>query len=238
MGLTVPSNPCKAMTPMASRHLVQILLLIVSCSTARTAESNPGQEGLTPDSGPGVKSQERSSQSLDAQEARFAPPTWHALGLMTTMRLTEAWLWPEPFARVSGSFWLSNYRAAFTEWPKFDPDAPAFRWDGDSAPLNLVGHGLFGSEVYLRARSCHLGWLGALAFTTAASTAWEYGFEANGVRPSAQDLVYTPLAGLVLGEGRFQLVKGLHHRRGGLADVLRWVVDPFGELERAAGSPC
>ena len=88
------------------------------------------------------------------------------------------------------------------------------------------------------AQPCHLGWLGALAFTTAASTAWEYGFEANGVRPSAQDLVYTPLAGLVLGEGRFQLVKGLHHRQGGLADVLRWVVDPFGELERAAGSPC
>jgi len=223
---------------MAPRYLVQTLLLMVICSTARTAESNPGQDGLIVDRGSAVTRQEKSLQSTDAQETRFAPVTWHALGLMTTMRLTEAWLWPEPFARVSGSFWRSNYRAAFTKWPKFDPDAAAFRWDGDSAPLNLVGHGLFGSEVYLRARSCRFSWLGALAFTTAASTVWEYGFEANGVRPSAQDLVYTPLAGLVLGEGRFQLVRGLRHQRGGLADVLRWVVDPFGELERAAGSPC
>ena len=103
----------------------------------------------------------------------------------------------------------------------------------------MLGHGLFGSELYLRARTCHLPWYGALAFTAASSALWEYGFEGNGVRPSALDLVYTPLAGMALGEGRhvvWRAAGGL--ASAGLRTFLRAAVDPFGEAERAFGAGC
>ena len=104
---------------------------------------------------------------------------------------------------------------------------------------NVIGHGLFGSELYLRARHCHLGVAGSLLFTSAASATWEYGFEANGVRPSGFDLWFTPLSGLVLGEGRYWAWRAAGSvGQKTLRGVLRAVLDPFGELERAAGTRC
>ncbi len=161
----------------------------------------------------------------------------HGLALMTVMRATETVLWPDPFARTSS--FSTRYAEAFTAPPKLDTSQPFMRWDGDPLFINVVGHGVFGSELYLRARQCRFGWGGALAFAAATSAVWEYGFEANGVRPSAQDLVYTPLMGLALGELRYAL-----HRAAGrftspaAKDIVRAVVDPLGELERAAGSGC
>ena len=99
--------------------------------------------------------------------------------------------------------------------------------------FNYGGHALFGSELYLRARSCRLGWGGALVFATAASVAWEYAFEGNGVRPSAFDLVYTPLAGAVLGELRHLVLRSVAPR-----SPVRWIVDPLGEGERTLGAGC
>ena len=164
-------------------------------------------------------------------------PALHGLALMTVMRATESVLWPDPFARTQS--FGARYEEAFTEPPKLDTRQPLLRWDGDPLVVNAVGHGLFGSELYLRARQCHLGWGGALAFAAATSAVWEYGFEANGVRPSAQDLVYTPLMGLALGELRY-VVYGVAGRVESPAarGTIRALVDPFGELERAAGSGC
>jgi hypothetical protein len=164
-------------------------------------------------------------------------PLLHGLALMTAMRAAETVLWPVPFAQPE--VFGHNYEEAFTRPPKFDPKQPWFRWDGDPLVVNVVGHGLFGSELYLRARQCRLGWAGSLAFAAGASALWEYAFEANGARPSAQDLVYTPLAGLVFGEARFALFRAA----GGLSsraarEVLRAIADPLGELERAAGTDC
>jgi hypothetical protein len=158
----------------------------------------------------------------------------HALGLLTVQRIGEAYLYPQPFAELHT--WPQHYRDSFTLPPIFDPHKPAFRWDGDPVVINVVGHGLMGSELYLRARQCHLGRAGSLAFAAASTVAWEYLFEGNGVRPSTQDLVYTPLAGLVLGEARYlgwsaagaigqPVVRG----------ILRAVLDPFGEIERGTG---
>jgi hypothetical protein len=164
-------------------------------------------------------------------------PAVHGLALMTVMRATEAVLWPDPFARPR---WFgAHYEEAFTRPPKFDERRSFMRWDGDPLFVNTVLHGLFGSELYLRARQCRLGWGGALAFAAATSAVWEYAFEANGVRPSAQDLVYTPLMGLALGEARYLL----HRAAGGMwspvaRGAVRAVLDPLGELERLAGTDC
>ncbi|HEV8244999.1 MAG TPA: DUF3943 domain-containing protein [Polyangiaceae bacterium] len=179
----------------------------------------------------------RAEQDDDTSEAHWAPPVLHTTGLFIAMRLTEAAIWPEPFARTEPDFWWARYEDAFTLPPKFDPSLPAFEWDGDPWTINVLGHALLGSELYLRARQCHFGWAGSLAFTAAGSVAWEYVFEANGVRPSAQDLVWTPLSGWALGEARFQAARALNGKRGA-AQVLRIVLDPFGEAARALGSGC
>lgn len=158
-------------------------------------------------------------------------PAVHSLALMTVMRGTESYLWPDPFSKPR--YFAARYEEAFTMPPKLDLSRPVMQWDGDNLLINVVGHGLFGSELYLRARQCRWGALGSLAFAAATSALWEYAFEANGVRPSAQDLVFTPLAGIALGEVRF-----LVHRAARSAPVVRWVVDPFGEIERALGAGC
>jgi hypothetical protein len=164
-------------------------------------------------------------------------PSLHSLGLMTVMRGTETYLWPKPFAETSR--FGHHYREAFTRPPLWDSSRAFFEADGDRWQLNVLGHGLFGSELYLRARVCRKPLWQALLFTTGASTLWEYGFEANGVRPSALDLVYTPAAGLLLGEGRFQVWRAARRLEPGTARaVLQVVVDPLGELERSLGSPC
>ncbi|HET9956373.1 MAG TPA: DUF3943 domain-containing protein [Polyangiaceae bacterium] len=165
-------------------------------------------------------------------------PVAHTAALFTGMRLTEAYLWPSPFAE-SPAKWGKHYADAFTQPPVFHPDRRAFEWDGDRYTINVFGHGLLGSELFYRARRCNSGFWGALLFATSASAVWEYGFEANGVRPSALDLVYTPIAGLALGEARYW---GQHAARSIHSPGVRWIVtallDPFGEFERGLGAPC
>jgi hypothetical protein len=179
----------------------------------------------------------QSAADERAEPPDVVVPIAHDLALMTVMRATEAVIWPHPFAQA-GDFG-AHWGEAFTKPPIFDPREPAFEWDGDRWTTNVLGHGLFGSELYLRARTCRLPWYGALAMTAAASTVWEYAFEGNGVRPSALDLVYTPVWGLVFGEGRCALWRAA----GGLEDrtaraIVRAVVDPLGEAERALGTGC
>jgi hypothetical protein len=159
--------------------------------------------------------------------------------MFVTLRLTEAYLYPDPFAETRLSVIGGHYREAFTRPPKFDASRPAFEWDGDPWYINAVGHALLGSELYLRARTCGQGVLESLAFTTAGAVVWDYGFEASGVRPSALDLIYTPAAGVALGELRYWLWSSSRRVDGSLVrQVLRTVFDPLGEAERWAGVPC
>lgn len=167
----------------------------------------------------------------------MAPPLVHALALMTTMRTVEWYLWPYPFARTES--FGAQWKDSFTHAPKFDPSLRAFEWDGDRWYINAVGHSLLGSELYLRARACDFGWAGALAWTAGASAVWEYGFEGNGVRPSGLDLVWTPLAGLLLGEARHQLLRVTRARQGPLRTVASALVDPLGGLDHVVtGRAC
>ncbi|HWA73582.1 MAG TPA: DUF3943 domain-containing protein [Polyangiaceae bacterium] len=166
-------------------------------------------------------------------------PLAHTGALLFGMRATETALWPKPFAYITTRSWWEHYREAFTRPPLFDSDARAFEWDHDRWTLNVFGHGLLGSELYFRPRRCGASPLAALAFAAGASVAWEYAFEGNGVRPSALDLVYTPLAGLVLGEGRYwgvRLARGIGNRP--LRATLSTLLDPLGEFERGLGAEC
>ncbi len=185
---------------------------------------------------------ETTSRAVDA-EVTSEPTRWgvvatHHHGVMLGMRLTEIWLWPEPFAETEPLVITERYRAA-AGLPKWQGDARWFEWDGDRWWINVAGHSLFGSELYLAARRCKFAPAIALAAATAGSLAWEYGYEASGVRPSALDLVYTPLSGLALGELRHWV----YDRAGALSDgpvkvVVRVLMDPLGSIERGLGAPC
>lgn len=180
-----------------------------------------------------------TTPQVEPETTRWSVPVLHTAGLFTAMRATEAYLWPDPFAQTDFGVWLEHYREAYTRPPLFDRDQRPFEWDGDHWALNVFGHGLLGSELYYRPRRCGAGPLAALAFAAGSSAVWEYVFEANGVRPSGLDLVYTPLAGFVLGEARYvgYAAAGAIRDRT-LRSVVRSVLDPFGELERAFGAPC
>lgn len=210
--------------------------LCLLCTAAWKAEAQELSAAERSDAPPVAEASPQTRLELDAPN--LLVPTLHASALMLSMRVAEAYIWPEPFAE-SPSHWGAHYEEAFTLPPKWDSDARAFEWDGDPWYINVIGHGLFGSELYLRARHCHLGVAGSLLFTSAASATWEYGFEANGVRPSGFDLWFTPLSGLVLGEGRYWAWRAAGSvGQKTLRGVLRAVLDPFGELERAAGTRC
>ena len=91
----------------------------------------------------------------------------------------------------------------------------------------------------MRARTCRRKWWEAALLTAAGSTLWEYGFEASAVRPSAQDLWFTPLAGVVLGEARYAGWTAASRIPDPLwRSMLTSLLDPFGELERLLGAPC
>lgn len=198
------------------------------------ALSEPAAE-LAP--GPTSSAPPRARRLLS--EPNWEVPFAHTGALLFGLRASEAFLWPTPFAQITPRIWWRHYREALTRPPVFDPDTRAFEWDHDRFAINVVGHGLLGSELYFRPRRCGASPLGALAFAAGASLAWEYAFEGNGVRPSALDLVYTPLAGLVLGEGRYWgylAASGLGNRP--LRSVLRMLFDPLGEFERGLGGAC
>ncbi len=173
------------------------------------------------------------------EQAQWWVPTWHSLGLMTAMRLSEAWLWPDPFAETRLDVIAEHYEEAYTRPPKWDSRQDFFEWDGDPWYINVVGHAALGAELYYRPRACGHSPLVALGFAAAGAAVWDYGFEASGVRPSVLDLVYTPLSGALIGEARFwgyQAAATISSRSW--RAVLQTLIDPFGQIERSLGSPC
>jgi hypothetical protein len=169
-----------------------------------------------------------SAPDLDrGSEPSWTVPVAHAGGVLLGMRVGSSLLWPEAYDPLRFGEEGRNLRIAFTTLPDFRPQLGLLRSDGDPIAVNVAGHGVFGSELYLRARQCGHDALPALAFT------WEYLVEGPYKRPSAIDLVWTPLVGgLLLGEARFRL-----YRATG-SGFLRALLDPLGSLERAAGSGC
>jgi hypothetical protein len=182
-------------------------------------------------SAPSAQGAEVAAPDAPAELApSWAVPAAHAGGLMLGMRVGVSLAWPASYDPTDWDAQREQLRLSFTRPPEFDARRPLLESDGDPWWLNGVGHALFGSEVYGRSRACGGGPWESLLAAAAASTAWEYVFEAPYQRPSAVDLVWTPVAGALLGEGRYRLHRWLRAR-----DPRSWllfVVDPLGETER------
>ncbi len=163
----------------------------------------------------------------------WSVPLAHAAGVLVGMRLSLSLAWPGAYALSPLRDRGTQFARAYTSGPEFHSDAPLLESDGDPWTVNIIGHGLFGSEVYSRARNCGAAAWQAALLIAGASTLWEYGIESFNKRPSGIDLVATPILGVALGEARIAAHNWLHTRPRGLwRSVAEIVVDPFGEAER------
>jgi hypothetical protein len=86
---------------------------------------------------------------------------------------------------------IKQYQKSYTESPIFDYDL----WY-----INYVGHPYQGSFYYNTIRSQRASVLQSSLFCVGQSLFWEYGWEAGMEQPSIQDLITTPVAGIIIGE--------------------------------------
>jgi hypothetical protein len=119
-----------------------------------------------------------------------------------------------------------NLTEAWEKGPKSDEDD--WEW-------NYLAHPLWGSETYLRSRAQGLDCLEAFLFSAGASVVWEFGMESWSQRPSSQDLVITPAAGMILGELRFRVKRYLIEQEGVMSGILLVVLDPLQSLTEGIG---
>ena len=88
--------------------------------------------------------------------------------------------------------------------------------------------------------------LGSMLYATFVSNVlWEYGIEAFMEIPSIQDMIITPIAGTVIGEGFYRLKRKIvqdDYRLFGsraMGVAVAWIVDPINEFVNLfAGNPC
>lgn len=168
-----------------------------------------------------------------APSAIWSVPMAHTGGVLVGMRLALSIAWPSSYNPFPLSRSGERFARAYTVPPELRGDRALLESDGDPWAINLIGHSLFGAELHGRVRRCGGGFLQALAFTAGASVLWEYGIESFHKRPSAVDLVLTPVMGAALGEGRYQLQRYLARRPLTVGRrVLEFLIDPLGETER------
>lgn len=108
--------------------------------------------------------------------------------------------------------WPSNWAAdAWSTLKQSFSNIPV--WDKDDWALNYIGHPVAGSYYYNALRSQNASLFHSFLFATAQSFIWEYIIEGVAEPPSAQDLIVTPITGLILGESTHLLTMNM--RRNG-----------------------
>ncbi len=112
---------------------------------------------------------------------------------------------------VAPSFVIGSYNRFVSQasWAKVTFDDVAhfyehtWKWDTDWYWTNFVLHPYQGSLSYMGARALNLNIAESALICTASSATWEYFFERNS--PSKNDLIYTSIGGVVVGEMFYQL---------------------------------
>ena len=105
------------------------------------------------------------------------------------------------------------------------------QWDTDHWYVNYLGHPYFGAIAYIRARERRFGALGGFGYAALLSGLYEYGIEALFERPSYQDLLVTPVGGLLLGALLFDPIREHIRRKAALHwydQVTLALTDPLG----------
>ena len=117
--------------------------------------------------------------------------------------------------------------------------------DKDNPFFNYVLHPYGGAAYYMGARSQGFNLYYSMLYAAGISTLfWEYGIEAFMEIPSIQDLIVTPVAGTIIGEGFYLLKRHIvsnGYRLFGspiLGNVIAYIIDPVNEVVGIfAGNP-
>jgi len=140
------------------------------------------------------------------------------VGYLLPERVTQ---WTPEQRRISLPHWWAHVRD-----PKWDPD----RWY-----FNYLGHPYFGAIVYVRARERGFRALGGFGYAAVVSGLYAYGIEALFERPSYQDLLVTPVGGLLLGAVLFEPLREHIRRKAARSwydHVTLALTDPLGVSNR------
>ncbi|MGN0232180.1 MAG: DUF3943 domain-containing protein [Muribaculaceae bacterium] len=119
-------------------------------------------------------------------------------------------------------------------------------WDKDNMIFNYVLHPYGGAAYYMSARGQGYNTFHSALYSAAISTFfWEYGIEAFMEIPSIQDLIITPIAGSIIGEGFYILKRRIlenDYRFIGskaLGKVVVFLIDPVNSfVDLFRGSSC
>ena len=176
-----------------------------------------------------------AAPSTEDREPGWLVPTAHSAGLLFLMRVGASMRWPVTYDISRNERNWSTFKGSWSAAPDFDTSEAFFEWDHDPWTINLLGHGLMGSEIYLRHRQYRHRWWLALGMTVAWTVAWEYLIEGWHKHPSGIDLLWSPAGGALIGEGRFWIYERLRRLEPSpWRHVLLYLVDPLGQLERDA----
>ena len=188
------------------------------------AEDTLTEDRLLMEDEPGVAEDENAEPSAVERD-------WRGLGRDTAFflgyQVIGAGIWfltPE-----SVSQWTSEQRK--TSLQKWWENVRHPQWDPDTWYVNYLGHPYFGAIGYIRARERRFGAFGGFWYAALLSGLYEFGIEAMFERPSYQDLIVTPIGGLLIGALLFEPIRERILRK----PELRWydhiplaLTDPLG----------
>ena len=101
--------------------------------------------------------------------------------------------WTDEQKRTTVNKWAENVQSA--------------TWDKDPAWINYIGHPYWGATYYIRARERGFGEFGSFWYSAFLSALYEYGIEAFFEQPSYQDLIVTPVGGILIGKFIFEPIR-------------------------------
>jgi hypothetical protein len=200
---------------------------------ARPSSSTLETQALTADTRLEHRERSRRTRSVMA----YSVLQWAAQYTILIASQPDNW---QSFGNSSSPSW-TKFTSNFTQPPVFEPVryggggiVGVFQADGDRWTTNVLGHGLQGSEIYLRLRRHGLNPWQAFTGGLLHSTLWEYGIEGWNETPSAVDLAWTPVGGVLIGELRYQAIRALDRGPSSpLKTGLEVVIDPVDTLVRA-----
>ena len=125
--------------------------------------------------------------------------------------------WTDEQKRSTANKWAENVQSA--------------TWDKDPAWINYIGHPYWGATYYIRARERGFGEFGSFWYSAFLSALYEYGIEAFFEQPSYQDLIVTPVGGILIGKFVFEPIRASIKSKIELAwhdHLLLILTDPLG----------
>lgn len=169
-----------------------------------------------------------SAMKLPAEEARDDRDWTYPVAYVMTRQLSGLLILSSVDKEKTGfgTFSIENFKEGFRSAPV---------WEDDEWQWNYLGHPLWGSETFLRARSQNFTFLESFLFSSAASVVWEYGMENWVTHPSKQDLLITSTAGSLIGEIRFRVLTSLVGKEDRGSKLLRFTFDPLQSSTRFFG---